>query len=291
MKGLLSLRGIPSQKIQQIVETALQFKNGEKRACYSDVRMATLFFENSTRTQYSFHMAMLNLGIQPLSINLSTSSVNKGESLYDTAKTLECIGVGGLVIRHSENRFYDNLQGIEIPIFNAGDGSSDHPTQTLLDFVTIYEEFGRFAGLKVCIVGDIVHSRVAHGNAELMKRLGMQVHIAGPAEFLDDTADVISLDEAIETCDIIMLLRVQFERHKELMHLTVSDYHEQYGLDEARAARMKPTSIIMHPAPINRGVEISNEVAECSKSRIFVQMKNGVYARMAAISMALEGEL
>jgi aspartate carbamoyltransferase catalytic subunit len=254
--------------------------------------MATLFFEDSTRTQFSFQAAMLNLGISPVGVDVEKSSVKKGESLYDTVKTFENIGFDGVVIRHPKNRYFDELANIaDMPIFNGGDGHNGHPTQTLLDLVTIYEEFKKFAGLKVCIVGDIAHSRVAHGNAEIMKRLGMQVFISGPKEFMDNTAEFIPLDEAVAKMDIIMLLRVQFERHEKTMQMSVVEYHHKYGLTKFRTERMKKGAIIMHPAPVNRGVEISSEVVECEKSRINRQMQNGVYARMAVISMVLDKKL
>ena len=180
---------------------------------------------------------------------------------------------------------------IKIPIFNGGDGKANHPTQSLLDLMTIYEEFGRFKGLKCCIVGDISHSRVAHTNIEVMQRLGMDVYISGPEMFNDHCAPYLPLDEAIEKMDIIMLLRIQFERHQEKMNMTKEEYHEKYGMTYERMLKMKDNAIIMHPAPINRGVEIADSVAECEKSRIYKQMTNGVYIRMAVISDSLDGNL
>lgn len=290
MKGLLRLRDLSTEKIQEIIDYAEKLKGGYK-VSYPDKRFATLFFENSTRTHYSFMSALMNLGIQVLDCNVSASSVQKGETLYDTVRTFESIGVDGVIIRHSKDGYYKELEGIKIPIFNAGDGASDHPTQSLLDLMTIYEEYGRFEGLKCCIVGDISHSRVAHTNIEIMERLGMKVYISGPEEFNDNSAPFIPFDEAIKTMDIIMLLRVQFERHQEKMEMSVSEYHEKYGLTLERMNQMKDNAIIMHPAPINRGVEIASECAEAEKSRIYKQMTNGVYVRMAIISMELEGKL
>lgn len=291
MKGFLSLKNYSSNTIQSIIDTAISFKNNEKVTVFPKKNIVTLFFENSTRTHTSFQMAMLKLGITPVDINVATSSVNKGESLYDTVKTLESIGYDGVVIRHPQNGYYKQLENVNIPIFNAGDGTADHPTQTMLDLMTIYEEFHRFEGLKVCIVGDISHSRVAHGNAEIMKRLGMDVHIAGPDRFIDDTAPVIEFDEAIKTCDVINLLRVQFERHADKNEMAINAYHKAYGLTEERVSAMKKDAFFIHPAPINRGIEIADSVVECEKSRIFRQMTNGVYVRMAVISMVLEGKL
>ncbi|MDD4839903.1 MAG: aspartate carbamoyltransferase catalytic subunit [Clostridia bacterium] len=290
MKGLLTLRTLSEDKILEIIETALEFKNGRK-VDFPGKKMVTLFYENSTRTQYSFQVAMINLGITPLSFNLAGSSVNKGESLYDTVKTFESLGVDGVVIRHTQDVYYNDLENIKIPIFNGGDGTSDHPTQTLLDLMTIYEEFGHFDGLKICLVGDVRHSRVAHGNSEVMRRLGMEVFISGPEEYADFTAPYLTIDEAVEECDVINLLRVQFERHQQDMGITVEEYHKAYGLTMDRAKAMKDNAIIMHPAPFNRGVEIASEVAECDKARIFKQMTNGVFIRMAVISMVLEGKL
>ncbi len=290
MKGLLTLRGVTEEKIMEIINTALLFKSGY-RVNYSNKKMVNLFYENSTRTQYSFQMAMLNLGIEPLSFNLASSSVSKGETLYDTVRTFECLGVAGVVIRHTKDVYYNDLEKITVPIFNGGDGTSDHPTQTLLDLMTIYEEFHQFKGIKVCLVGDIRYSRVAHGNADVMRRLGMDVYISGPAEFCDNTAPFIPLDDAIKDMDIINLLRVQIERHSDNLGLNKEEYFANYGLTVEREKAMKDGAIIMHPAPINRGVEIADEVFECERSRICKQMTNGVFIRMAVIHMALEGRL
>lgn len=290
MKGLLTLKTIPKEMINDIINLALDFKNG-LRVTFPEKKMVTLFYENSTRTQYSFQMAMLNLGITPLSFNLAGSSVYKGETLYDTVRTFEALGVDGVVIRHTQDVYYKDLEGVGIPIFNGGDGTSDHPTQTLLDLMTIYEEFGRYEGLKVAMVGDISHSRVAHGNAEVMKRLGMKVYVSGPEQYKDTTGEYIEIDDAVRECDVINLLRVQFERHQDSMNITKEEYLEKYGMTLERVSNMKEGAIIMHPAPVNRGIEIHNDVVECERSRIYKQMTNGVFVRMAVITMALTGKL
>ena len=290
MKGLLTLKSLTNEHIKEIITYSISLKQGLE-VSYSGKKFSTLFFENSTRTHYSFVTAMLNLGIQVVNVNVSTSSVNKGESLYDTVKTFEALGMDGVVIRHTQDEYFNELEGINIPIFNGGDGKSNHPTQSLLDLMTIYEEFGHFDGLKCCIIGDIAHSRVAHTNIEVMQRLGMEVYISGPAEFNDNSAPYLSVDEAVNTCDVIMLLRVQMERHQEKMSITTEEYHEKYGLTMDRVNLMKENAIILHPAPVNRGVEIADDVVECNKSRIFKQMTNGVYTRMAVISMVLDGKL
>jgi len=290
MRGLITLKELKTEKILELIKYAEKLKKGF-RISYPDKKIATLFFENSTRTHYSFQVALMNLGISIIDLNADTSSVRKGETLYDTVRTFEALGVDGVIIRHSKDEYYNDLKNIQIPIFNAGDGAGSHPTQSLLDLMTIHEEFGSFKGLKCCIVGDISHSRVAHTNIEIMERLGMEVYISGPEEFNDHSAKWIPFDEAVETMDIVMLLRVQFERHKEKMKMTVEEYHEKYGLTVERMNKMKENAIIMHPAPINRGVEIADEVAECPKSRIYKQMTNGVYIRMAVISDSLDGNL
>ena len=290
MKGLLTLKEVDTNKIREIVEYALSLKSGTTIA-YKGKKMATLFFENSTRTQYSFQTAMLNLGIDVLSFNASASSVNKGETLYDTVRTFEALGLDGVVIRHKEDEYFKQLEGIKMPIFNGGDGKANHPTQSLLDLVTIYEEYGHFEGLKVAIIGDIAHSRVAHTNIEVMERLGMKVYITGPKEFNDGSAEFIDYNEALKTCDVIMLLRVQFERLDQGMIMTNEEYFKEFGLSLDRVNMMKDNAIIMHPAPVNRGIEIADDVVECDKSRIYKQMTNGVYTRMAVISMVLDGKL
>ncbi len=290
MKGLLTLKDLQTTKIMELIEYAIELKKGRK-VSYPNKKVVTLFYENSTRTHYSFQCALMNLDIKVLACDTQKSSVQKGETLYDTVRTFEYLGVDGIVIRSSQDEYFKELENINIPIFNGGDGKSNHPTQSLLDLMTIYEEYWRFEGLKCCIVGDILHSRVAHTNIEVMQRLGMDVYISGPEEFNDNSCKFISFDKAIQEMDVIMLLRVQFERHTENMKLSVEDYHKQYGLTMERVKQMKPNAIIMHPAPVNRGVEIADEVVECDKSRIFPQMENGVYIRMAVISQAMDGKL
>ena len=290
LKGLLTLKALTTEKIFDILSYSLIIKKG-LHVSYHGKKFVTLFFENSTRTHYSFIMALRNLGIDVIDCNTQVSSVQKGESLYDTVKTFEAIGADGIVIRHSKDEYFNELEGINIPVFNGGDGKSNHPTQSLLDLMTIYEEYGHFDGLKCCIIGDISHSRVAHTNIEIMQRLGMDVYISGPEEYNDGSAKYISIDEAIETCDVVMLLRVQFERHTENMSMSKDEYHQRYGLTMEKVNKMKENAIIMHPAPFNRGVEIADDVVECSKSRIYKQMTNGVYVRMAVVSMVLDGKL
>lgn len=291
IKHLTRLSDLTIDEILEILQVANRLANGETTCSLSGGVVANLFFEPSTRTQYSFLMAEQKLGLNTMDFSAQTSSVQKGETLYDTVKTFEAIGVDAVVIRHPQNNYFDELIGkIDIPILNGGDGSGNHPTQSLLDLLTIYQEYGRFEGLKIAIVGDIAHSRVAHTNIEVMTRLGMDVHLVAPAQFQEPGYDWEELDKVLEDMDIVMLLRVQHERHDGTMVLTKDEYHQKYGLTVEREKRMKEGSIIMHPAPFNRGVEIANEVVECNRSRIFKQMSNGVFIRMACLHRSLKNK-
>ena len=288
IKHLTRLSDFTIEEIKEILERANRYASGEELPKLEGKVIANLFFEPSTRTQYSFMMAEQKLGLQMMDFTAETSSVQKGETLYDTVKTFEAIGVDGVVIRHPQNNYFEELiPHLNIPIFNGGDGSGNHPTQSLLDLLTIYQEYGKFEGLKIAIVGDIAHSRVAHTNIEVMNRLGMEVHLVAPEQFQEEGYQWENLDDVLEEMDIIMLLRVQHERHDGGMQLTKEEYHAQYGLTLEREKRMKEGAIIMHPAPFNRGVEIADDVVECKRSRIFKQMSNGVFVRMSVLVHAL----
>lgn len=287
--NLFNLKDLSIKEVMSILELAEEYANG-KQSDFKDKLVANLFFEPSTRTQYSFEAAEHRLHCKVITFNPVGSSIQKGETFYDTLKTFSQY-VDCLVVRYSENDYYEGLIGkIDVPILNGGDGSGNHPTQSLLDLLTIKQEFGKFEGLKVAIVGDVANSRVAHTNIEIMKRLGMEVHVSAPSQFQEPGYDWEELDDIVEKMDIIMLLRVQHERHAEEMKMSKQRYHERYGLTMNRVNKMKEKAIIMHPAPFNRNVEIADNVVECSKSRIFKQMKNGMYLRMAVIERAFRGE-
>lgn len=289
MKNLLKLSDLSVEEIKEILDDAQAFKEGAAYPKAKDKIVANLFFEPSTRTHYSFVSAEMKLGCQVINFEVATSSMNKGESFYDTVKTFESFGIDALVIRSNENEYYKQLvDHIHVPILNAGDGTKDHPTQSLLDLLTIRQEFGSFEGLKIAIVGDIKHSRVAHTNIEVMERLGMECYVSGPEEFKEEGYRYIDLDEAVESMDVLMLLRVQHERHASTMQISKEEYHQRFGLTKKRVAKMKEKAIIMHPAPFNRNVEIADDVVECEKSRIFKQINNGVFVRMAALKRAFE---
>ncbi|XRG79672.1 aspartate carbamoyltransferase catalytic subunit [Rossellomorea sp. GAMAL-10_SWC] len=290
MNHLLTMSDLTIEEIQDLLEQAQSLANGEISSLKRQTFVANLFFENSTRTRFSFEVAQKKLGLEVINLAVESSSIQKGETLYDTVKTLQAIGVEAVVIRHTQDEYFQEIKDAGMPILNAGDGCGNHPTQCLLDLLTIKQEFGSFEGLKVAIVGDLRHSRVARSNAEALTRLGAEVYFASPDEWKDDKntyGTYKNLDELVEEVDVMMLLRVQHERHDEETNHIMEDYLQKHGLTVERAAKMKSTSIIMHPAPFNRDVEIASELVECKQSRIFKQMENGVFVRMAVLKRAL----
>ena len=298
LKHLLTVEALHDNEVMGLITRAQEFKHGASIPDHlKNYYAANLFFENSTRTHKSFEMAEHKLGIKMIDFDSKTSSVSKGESLYDTVLTMSAIGVHVCVIRHWEENYYHQLiqsKTITSSIINGGDGSGQHPTQCLLDLMTIYEEFGYFNGLKVAIIGDLSHSRVAKSNMQMLNRLGATLYFSGPSEWYDKQFDVYGLyrpiDELIEEVDVLMLLRVQHERHESGDNFSKDEYHQTYGLTVERAEKLKKTAIIMHPAPINRDVEIADELVESFSSRIIEQMSNGVYMRMAILEAVLEGK-
>lgn len=288
MKSILSIQHLSVSEIQTLINRSIDFRNGAT-ADFSQKKAMNLFFEDSTRTHTSFQAAQINLGMRILSFDSKGSSVNKGETLYDTVKTIQSIGVDLAVIRHPHDEFYKELEKIDIHIINAGDGKGEHPSQCLLDLVTIYDHFRTFKDLKIAIVGDLRHSRVAHSDSHALSKLGAHLFYSGPTEWYSDEYEKFgshrALDELIEEMDVIMLLRIQKERMEGAG--SFDDYLPKYGLTMNRVGRMKKKAIIMHPAPVNRGIELADEVVECDRSVIFEQMANGVYARMAMIENVL----
>jgi len=293
MNHLISTASLSVEEIKEILSEAQSFLEGEQWKPAEQQFIANLFFEPSTRTKSSFEVAERKLGLEVIPFDAGSSSVLKGETLYDTVRTLESIGVNAVVIRHDQDQYFNELIGrVGIPVINAGDGCGHHPTQSLLDLLTIQQEYGDFKEVKVAIIGDVRHSRVARSNADALTRLGAKVVFSGPKEWFDDSflenGSYEDVDTAIETSDVVMLLRIQHERHDGSETGVSQNYHQQFGLTIEREKRMKPGSIIMHPAPVNRNVEIADELVECSRSRIFTQMKNGVFVRMAVIKRALD---
>lgn len=300
LQHFLTIKKLENDQVKGLIERAEYFKAGGAVAEYSQpIYAVNMFFENSTRTHCSFEMAERKLGIQTIPFDPATSSVNKGETLYDTLLSLNSIGVNLAVIRHSKNEYYNDLinlnntQKLNMGIINAGDGSGQHPSQCLLDMMTIHEQFGHFKGLKVAIIGDLTNSRVARSDMRLLQQLGAEIYFSGPeywysSEF-EEFGKYGKVDELIDQMDVVILLRVQHERHQKEVSFSPTAYHSEYGLTIERYARMKERAIIMHPGPINRGVELASDLVEAPKSRFSMQMKNGVFMRMAMIEAVING--
>ncbi|MDR3128537.1 MAG: aspartate carbamoyltransferase catalytic subunit [Bifidobacteriaceae bacterium] len=297
-KDLVNIDELTNSQILQIIARANEFKAGSQTTLPKAERFATnMFFENSTRTHNSFHIAETKLGINIIEFNASESSIEKGESLYDTVLALCAIGVDLCVIRHQDNNYYNQLinqKSITASIVNAGDGNGEHPSQCLLDLMTIKEEFTNFTNLKVAIVGDISHSRVAVSDAKALKSLGCEIYFSGPPIWYNSKFEAYgkykTLDELVPNMDIIIMLRVQHERHKTETKFSKTKYHKTFGLTTQRARKMKNSAIIMHPAPVNRNVELADELIESKQSRIVQQMSNGVFTRMAIIENVLKNK-
>jgi aspartate carbamoyltransferase catalytic subunit len=259
--------------------------------------VVNLFFEDSTRTRTSFEVAAKRLSADVINFSAKGSSVSKGESLKDTAMTLEAMGADGVVIRHSASgaphRLADWIRG---SVVNAGDGTHEHPTQALLDAYTMRSRLGRVEGLQVAIVGDVLHSRVARSNVLLLDALGAQTTLIAPPTLLPlgvetwPAAVSYDLDSVLPKCDVVMMLRVQRERMTAAYFPSAREYSRRYGLDVARMAALPDEAIVMHPGPMNRGVEIAAEVADSVRSTIVEQVANGVAVRMAVLYLLLGGE-
>ncbi|MBA2403845.1 MAG: aspartate carbamoyltransferase catalytic subunit [Bdellovibrionales bacterium] len=255
---------------------------------------ANVFYEPSTRTRCSFEIAAKRLGAEVVNFVPENSSVKKGETVYDTLKTLESLGVEGLIFRHADDHIIEQMEPLlKLPLINAGAGKYEHPSQGLLDLLTLFQEFGKLEGLKIAVCGDIKHSRVAGSLMVAAKILGMQIYLCGPDSLLPDISEKhvqkADFDKILPEVDAVMMLRIQLERHDHL-ELDPKSYHQQYGMHQKRQLQMKSNAIILHPGPFNRGVEISDEMVEHSQSRIFKQMSNGVAARMAILEWTMNGE-
>jgi len=294
-RHLLGIEGLSAADILQILDAAepwIAFNRGARKA---DKRLAGLtqinaFFENSTRTLFSFEIAGKRLGAQVSSFHPAASSVRKGESLIDTASTLNAMRPDILVIRHeAEGAAADVAAIMDCPVINAGDGTGEHPTQALLDALTMRRRFGRIAGLEVAICGDIVHSRVAGSNIKALPLLGARVRLVGPAGLLPAGTGLprfTDFDEGIKGADVVMMLRIQRERMEETFPDSLIDYHASYGLTRARLDAQAPGAVVMHPGPMNRGVEIDGELADdAARSAILEQVELGVAIRMACLDL------
>ena len=290
---LISIDSLTDQQIAEILDPADRFlddwrstnRQGDDRLKGKIV--FNLFYENSTRTLMSFSTAAHRIGASVVTLPVEQSSVKKGETLEDTARTLNAMRPDSLVIRHRENGAAERVAAImDCPVINAGDGTGEHPTQALLDAATIRSRFGRIEGLTVAICGDILHSRVAHSNMKLLPRLGATVRLGGPQALVPEGA--LTVDEAIEGADVVMMLRVQRERLEEDLGDAPGEYLRRYGLTSERLATAAPDAVVMHPGPMNRGVEIDGTLADDPRrSLVTLQVEYGVAVRMACLDLSI----
>jgi aspartate carbamoyltransferase len=290
-RSLLGLKDLDAAEIESILDRAAHWEQQTVKLnpVLQGKFVANMFFENSTRTRFSFEMAQKRLGAEVMNFAAAASSVEKGESIYDTVKTLEAMGIDAGVIRLKPiGMLAEIAENVKVPLINAGDGNNEHPTQALLDLYTMRKQFGSLKGLNVSIIGDIQHSRVARSNLWALRKFGANVRFCAPSSMQAAELDApyISMDEAIRA-DVVMMLRVQLERHAGSVMNSAEAYREGYGLTVERAKQIASHAIIMHPAPVNRDVEIDSDLVEHPQSRIFPQMSNGVPIRMAVMERAL----
>jgi aspartate carbamoyltransferase catalytic subunit len=305
-RDLLGIRDLSAAEISGILDTAENFReiNSREIKKVPTLRGKTvinLFFENSTRTRTSFELAAKRLSADAVNISVSASSVTKGETLLDTAMNLDAMAPDCIVVRHSSAGVPHQLAKVsQAAIVNAGDGANEHPTQALLDAMTIREHKKKIKGLKVAIVGDILHSRVARSNIHLLTKLGASVRVAGPKTLVPpDFQHLVEKDlqvsehieDAIEGADVVMILRIQRERQDSAYFPTLREYAIHFGLTNERLNLAQKDAIVLHPGPMNRGIEISSEVADSSRSLILDQVKYGVAVRMAVLYLATGGSM
>ena len=301
-KHLLDIESLAAEEITFVLDTAKTFKAVGERAikkvpALRGKTVVNLFIEPSTRTRISFELAALRLTADVINFTAEASSLKKGETLKDTARNLEALNADIIIIRHSATGAAHFLSRfLNASVINAGDGAHEHPTQALLDTFTIREKKGRIEGLNVTILGDILYSRVARSNIWALTKLGAKVTLCGPATLVPRVFEQMgcrvtyNVDEAVADADIINLLRIQHERQRKTMFPSINEYTSLFGLNKDRLTRTKPDVLIMHPGPINRGVEIDSEVADCGRSVILEQVTNGLAARMAVLFLVNGGQ-
>jgi aspartate carbamoyltransferase catalytic subunit len=301
-KHLLDIQSLSAEEILTVLDTARAFKAVGERAikkvpALRGKTVVNLFVEPSTRTRISFELAAQRLTADVINFSAEASSLKKGETLKDTARNLEALNTDIIVIRHSASGAPHFLaRFLKASVINAGDGAHEHPTQALLDAFTIREKKGRIEGLNVTILGDILYSRVARSNIWALTKLGARVTLCGPSTLVPRVFEQLgcrvtcNVDEAIADADIINLLRIQHERQRKTMFPSLGEYSSLFGLNQARMARTKPDVLIMHPGPVNRGVEIDSDVADGGRSVIIEQVTNGLAVRMAALFLINGGQ-
>ncbi len=296
-KDLLGLKDCSAEEIYEILDTAAEMKKLLDSDCkHSDLlrgkALVTLFYENSTRTRSSFELAAKYLGASEVNISVATSSVQKGETLIDTGETLDAMNIDFVVIRHPMAGAPKLLaEHVRASVLNGGDGMHEHPTQALLDIFTMREKLGKVKGLKVAILGDIKHSRVAMSNLFALTTLGAEVHMYAPATMIPKEIEKLgarvakSREQALDGADAVMGLRIQLERQHGGLFPSLSEYAKYYGVNDATLKYAKKDAIVLHPGPVNRGVELSPQVIDGEKSFILEQVKNGVAVRMALLKL------
>ncbi|MFA8344031.1 MAG: aspartate carbamoyltransferase catalytic subunit [Rhodothermaceae bacterium] len=294
-RHLLGLQGVPKEDIQLILDTAVTFREildrpVKKVPTLKGKTVVNLFFENSTRTRLSFELAQKRLSADVMNFSTSTSSTKKGETFKDTVRNIEAMKIDMIVVRHESAGVPKFLTEIsDANVINAGDGRHEHPTQALLDMYSIREKLGRLEGLKVCIVGDVAHSRVSLSNIYGLQAMGAEVSLCGPATMMPKNIEKLgvkvfhSIDEAIDYNDVLNVMRIQLERGTGSSIPSLREYHQYFGVTNERMQRHNKDILILHPGPINRGVEISSEVADGPNQIILPQVTNGVAVRMAIL--------
>ncbi|NNE65875.1 MAG: aspartate carbamoyltransferase catalytic subunit [Pyrinomonadaceae bacterium] len=305
-RDLLGIRDLTADQIYGILNSAENFREISSREIKKvptlrGKTVINLFFEASTRTRTSFELAAKRLSADAVNVSVSTSSVSKGETLIDTALTLDAMNPDCIVVRHPSAGVPHQLAKISrAAVVNAGDGTNEHPTQALLDAMTIRERKKNIEGLRVAIIGDIVHSRVARSNIHLLTKLGATVKVAGPKTLVPEAFEGLveeglrvseHVEDAIEGADVVMILRIQKERQDSAYFPTLSEYAIHYGLTQERLALAKKDAIVLHPGPMNRGIEIASDVADSARSQILDQVKYGVAVRMAVLYLATGGKV
>ncbi|MEQ8820611.1 MAG: aspartate carbamoyltransferase catalytic subunit [Sumerlaeia bacterium] len=294
-KDLLGIEPLSADELTLILDNAVGFKEIVTRTIkrvptLRGRTVVNLFFENSTRTRTSFELAARRLSADVINFDVATSSVSKGEALLDTVETIEALGADYIVVRHSSSGSAEFLaRAVKSSVINAGDGAHEHPTQALLDAFSIRERLGRIAGLKVAIVGDILHSRVARSNIHALKKLGARVALVGPPTLVPKTFRTMGVEvhhdlrDGLRGADVIYLLRIQLERQQKNLFPSLNEYKALYGITPERVGWAAPDAIVMHPGPVNRGVEVTTSVMESDRSLILDQVTNGVAVRMAVL--------
>lgn len=294
-KDLLGMRETSADEIHEILNTAELMKtvvtsNNKKTPHLQGKSVLTVFYENSTRTRLSFELAAKYMSAAAANMSASASSVQKGETLIDTARTLDVMGADVLILRHPMSGAAHLMsQHVRASVINAGDGINEHPTQALLDMYTMKEKKGGLKGLRVAIIGDIKHSRVARSNIFGLTKMGASVVVSGPDTLLDPHLEELGaavtdkVDDAVRDADVVMALRIQLERQKKGLFPSVREYHKYFGITPERLAMAARDALVMHPGPMNRGVEIASSIADCDASTVDEQVTNGVAVRMALL--------